>query len=121
MNQILIKKFVKNSKEIRRQIITAGFNSVADWSRSVGLDYNLLKMQLSGRRPISQALLEKLHATKITIELGDTRNVTKPAKQVYSRTTSRNRKIAKRGKKGTANQKAVRNHRNGNSLSDPAI
>ena len=59
---------ITNGKEIRRQIIAAGWDSVAHWARENEIDYRSLKHWIVGRRPASKKFLAALQKTNIKIK-----------------------------------------------------
>ena len=63
-----MKNVLDNGKEIRRQIIAAGWNSVAHWARTTGVNYKTIGNEIMGKRPVSKKFLAALQKTNIKIK-----------------------------------------------------
>ena len=86
-----MKNVLDNGKEIRRQIIAAGWYSVAHWARENEIDYRSLKHWIVGRRPASKKFLAALQKTNIKIKFRTVDN----GNQVHTRVKRKDSKPAK--------------------------
>ncbi|MCB1160543.1 MAG: hypothetical protein KDK45_23790 [Leptospiraceae bacterium] len=88
-----MKNVLDNGKEIRRQIIAAGWDSVAHWARETGINYGTVRHEIIGRRPASKKFLAALQKTNIKIKFRTVDN----GNQVHTRVNRKDSKPAKPG------------------------
>lgn len=88
-----MKNVLDNGKEIRRQIIAAGWNSVAHWARTTGVNYKTIGNEIMGKRPVSKKFLAALQKTNIKIKF----RTVSDGNQVHTRVNRKDSKPAKPG------------------------
>ncbi len=112
-----MKKFLTDGKEIRRRIISAGWESVADWSRKNGLSVAMVCNQINGKNPVSKTFLAVLQKTQIEHTV---KEVPSGAK-IHRRTTRRNQKITKARLKTKPNLKKAESGHQHNRIQTQAV